>query len=103
MPFFRKKPVVVEAHRFGGSTTDRIALQTWIKGGKYVKPHVTTRDYCRMSITTLEGVMEAEPGDWIIKGTAGEFYPCKPEIFKNCYEQVDGDSACLENNNTGSN
>ena len=37
-------------------------------------------------IHTLEGSMEASPGDWIIKGTAGEYYPCKPDVFKDVYE-----------------
>lgn len=37
-------------------------------------------------IRTLEGVMEARDGDWIIKGVKGEFYPCKPDIFAATYE-----------------
>lgn len=40
-------------------------------------------------ITTLEGVMRCEPGDWIIKGVNGEFYPCKPDIFAKIYEPVE--------------
>jgi hypothetical protein len=36
--------------------------------------------------------MRASPGDWIIKGTAGELYPCKPDIFANIYEPVTGDT-----------
>ena len=32
-----------------------------------------------MYIETLEGVMHASPGDWIITGVNGEKYPCKPE------------------------
>ena len=40
-------------------------------------------------ITTLEGVMHASPGDWIIKGVKGEFYPCKPDIFEMTYEPVE--------------
>lgn len=39
-------------------------------------------------IPTLEGVMEASPGDWIIRGVADEFYPCKPDIFAATYEPV---------------
>jgi hypothetical protein len=37
-------------------------------------------------IATLEGVMRAEIGDWIIRGVAGELYPCKPDIFEKTYE-----------------
>ena len=32
-----------------------------------------------------------EPGDWVIKGVAGEFYPCKPEVFDKTYEYADND------------
>jgi len=42
----------------------------------------------RLVIPTLEGRMIAEPGDWIIKGIKGEFYPCKPDIFEATYEVV---------------
>jgi hypothetical protein len=37
-------------------------------------------------IPTLEGVVVASPGDWIIRGVKGEFYPCKPDIFEATYE-----------------
>lgn len=40
-------------------------------------------------IDTLEGVMRADCGDWIIKGVNGEFYPCKPDIFEKTYEPVE--------------
>lgn len=42
-------------------------------------------------IVTLEGNMAAAPGDWIIRGVAGEFYPCKPDIFATTYDPVEGD------------
>lgn len=41
-------------------------------------------------IETLEGTMEARPGDWIIKGIRGELYPCKPDVFEKTYEIVEG-------------
>jgi hypothetical protein len=37
-------------------------------------------------IPTLEGEMRADVGDWLIKGVAGEFYPCKPDVFAATYE-----------------
>ena len=40
-------------------------------------------------ITTLEGVMTASNGDWIIRGVKGELYPCKPEIFAVTYDAVE--------------
>lgn len=41
--------------------------------------------YCE----TLEGPLKVSPGDWIIKGVNGEFYPCKPDIFAATYDPVD--------------
>lgn len=58
---FRKKPVIIEAYQ----TTDTLAIET------------------------LEGIMTARPGDWIITGVLGEQYPCKPDIFEKTYEPVD--------------
>ena len=40
-------------------------------------------------IPTLEGVMKASPGDWIIRGVKGEFYPCQPDIFDRTYEDAE--------------
>lgn len=42
-----------------------------------------------LDIVTLEGEMQASPGDWIIRGVQGEFYPCKPDIFEQTYEPVE--------------
>ena len=42
-----------------------------------------------LMIRTLEGDMRCEIGDWIIRGVAGEFYPCKPTIFEQTYEPVE--------------
>ena len=41
-----------------------------------------------LEIPTLEGTMRADVGDWIIKGVAGEFYPCKPAVFEATYQRV---------------
>lgn len=57
---YRKKPVVV---------------------GAYLTP-------VAMDIKTLEGVMHANAGDWIIRGVKGEVYPCKPDIFEATYERL---------------
>ena len=42
-----------------------------------------------MITDTLEGRMYADPGDWIIKGVKGEFYPCKPSVFTATYDRED--------------
>lgn len=44
---------------------------------------------CSLSIQTLEGVMFASIGDWIIRGIKGEIYPCKPDIFAATYEELE--------------
>ena len=52
-------------------------------------PDGTPRGKLSISIETLEGVMTAGIGDYIIKGVNGEFYPCKPDVFEKTYEAVD--------------
>lgn len=80
MAKYRKKPVEVEAIQYTGRNITDIH--------NFVRKHLF-RDIDRnLSIQTLEGTMKATPGDWIIKGVNGEFYPCKPDIFKKTYESV---------------
>ena len=47
-----------------------------------------TRDEPFAEITTLEGVMRGNKGDWIIRGVQDELYPCRGDIFEQAYEQV---------------
>lgn len=81
---YRKKPVVIEAMQFE-DTPERLAELSEFMGTEIVCQHV---DPARpqLLIHTLEGVMAADVGDYIIKGVQGEFYPCKPGIFKETYE-----------------
>lgn len=53
---------------------------------RYVGPIKTEWD-----IPTLEGVMKARAGDYIIQGVNGEFYPCKPDIFRKTYQTAQWD------------
>lgn len=84
---FRKRPVVIEAVQY--RPHDNCAEVMLFIGipSDLVDP-CEEDDEDTFMIPTLEGNMEASPGDWIIKGIAGEFYPCKPEIFANSYEEV---------------
>jgi len=91
---WRKKPVEIEAWRWL-FTEDQIATPTWMNdacnvwpsfGGAAFEPEHPEGP--RIVISTLEGVMIAKPGDWIIRGVAGEIYPCKPEIFDATYEKA---------------
>ena len=55
------------------------------------KPLAFTDDFRKeeyLLIDTLEGVMKARVDDYIIKGVHGEFYPCKPDIFNETYEDL---------------
>ena len=70
---FRKKPVVIEATQ-------------WFKVGDH--PAVAGFPDDKGWIDTLEGGHIVTPGDWIITGTKGEKYPCKPDIFAEIYEPV---------------
>lgn len=89
---YRKKPVVIEAVQFTESSTPGRGYEVaaWC-GGRFntdVKPSDHTDVRYSISIPTLEGVMTANEGDWIIRGVQGEFYPCKPDIFEATYEPV---------------
>lgn len=91
---FRKKPVVIEALKwtvtnvaemkdFVGDSGiyDLVDDDRWVDG--FSVP------WFDLSIKTLEGVMKANIGDYIIKGVNGEFYPCKADIFEKTYEEAD--------------
>ena len=85
---FRKKPVEIEAIQFNGNNTQEI--EDFI--GKRLRVQnllVYGKDIYSIDIETLEGIMRAEPNDWIIKGVKGEFYPCKPDIFEMFYEKIE--------------
>jgi len=77
MKNYRKKPVVIQAEQ-------------WWKFGDVPEAHIqplkpgSDKGY----IETLEGGHEVTPGDWIIRGVKGEYYPCKPDIFEATYEAV---------------
>ena len=83
MAKFRKKPVVIEAVRWTGSMASIIRL-VGHDLPTYGPPHDGA-----LRIETLEGDHACQLGDWIIKGVAGEFYPCKPDIFEKTYELVE--------------
>ena len=84
-----KKSVVVEAVKFGGSSTYVYAIMAWMKGGRYIEPKFILDNIGSMYIPTLEGSMKVNPGDYVIKGIKGEFYPCKPDVFEATYDPVD--------------
>ena len=92
MAKYRKKPVVIEARQWDGGVPGSVTLLLeWIgKHGGEAKYKAGKRGNeivdQRIEIATLEGPITASFGDYIIKGTEGEFYPCKPDIFEATYE-----------------
>jgi hypothetical protein len=87
---YRKKPVVIEAMRFNG-LDDYLDIVRWMKdsGDTHALADEVRYSTPIMLIQTLEGTMAANPGDFVIRGVQGEFYPCKPDIFAATYEPVD--------------
>lgn len=93
MPRFRKKPVEIEARRMPlrlekATESEFRAMHQWVRGGGARAVCLSTG----LRLPTLEGAMLAEWGDWVIQGIQGEFYPCKPDIFEQTYEAVEGES-----------
>lgn len=84
---YRKKPVVIEAIRIYEPNKPEDVINFCPSAGLRVVGAVGEKMW--VQIPTLEGVMRADYGDWIIKGIAGEFYPCKPDIFERTYEKVE--------------
>lgn len=97
---YRKKPVTIEAMQFPLGGIAQGAVARWVRenggdarlyDGFVRKSEEPLSDGSRyywesMSIKTLEGTMTAYPGDYIIKGIEGEFYPCRSDIFQKTYE-----------------
>ena len=80
---FRKRPVTIEAMQITNGESV-LSIAEWIDSpqtGYSTNPPTVW-------IETLEGRMEGSIGDWVIKGTEGEFYPCKPDIFNKIYLEV---------------
>lgn len=107
---FRKKPVEVEAVQIRAVDCNfALEPEEWFDGCPFsevppwlndalasgdVTPHTTgSTDYAQWHIKTLEGVMNAQPGSWIIRGIKGELYPCEGSIFEATYEPVEEDGS----------
>ena len=82
---YRKKPVVIEALQFLDTVERLEELANFISE---FRVSYKDRENPKLIISTLEGEHEASVGDYIIRGVHGEFYPCKPDIFKETYEEV---------------
>lgn len=99
MTLYRKKPVAIEAKQATGTSESNREIIDWTRGSSTPAfmdtevrncsgEHPEGFDYPVLKINTLEGAMTVAAGDFVIKGVAGEFYPCKPEIFAATYDEV---------------
>lgn len=97
---FRKKPVEIQAIQWTGENVEALiqfVADDSLYFGMDQYDHITD-----LFITTLEGDMKANVGDWIIRGLKGEYYPCSNEVFTMSYdvvevsecEQVHSDTQC---------
>lgn len=86
---FRKLPVVIEAVHL--TRENIVDVMRWVAPTAEVGQaiHVTIDIDKGLTVSTLEGDMRADFGDWVIKGVQGEFYPCKPDIFAETYEPAE--------------
>ena len=94
MPKFRKRPVVIEAMQVPATCDIGEDMINWGRLAEWLSLSnrswkATSGSRPGVEITTLEGVMLASPGDWIIRGVANEIYPCKPDIFEATYEPAE--------------
>jgi hypothetical protein len=78
MGFYKKKPIVIQAVKWTGENDVEIL-------NFCTRCYISSKD---LTVSTLEGVMSASLGDYIIRGVQGEFYPCKSDIFELTYETV---------------
>lgn len=92
---YRKKPVVVEAVQWTGENREEIRKFCNNRGVFFTPVRQDTEGRVtkwRLLIDSLEGLMYAETGGYIIKGVNGEYYPCKPDVFAKTYEAVEDDN-----------
>lgn len=95
---YTKRPVTIQAMRLDGGPTEAHEVYKWVERntqGSYDTNDPTGEMPASgvsidagtgfMVIATLEGEMTAKPGDYIIRGVKGEFYPCKPDVFAMTY------------------
>lgn len=82
---YRKIPIVIEAIQWTGDNYNAVCKFV----GKRLDLAECQKALLGLVINTLEGDMVASLGDYIIRGVKGEYYPCKPDIFEETYEEVE--------------
>ena len=80
---YKTKPCEIEAIQWTGENLD--SVMSYVGDNLIIEMY---DKYINLYIHTLEGIMKADVGDYIIKGLRGEFYPCKPDVFEKKYEEM---------------
>ena len=97
MAKYRKKPVVIEAEQWVPYKVSDFLSQANLtpidSDTDWRCQGCGNRATLHVNCPTLEGWHIVCPGDYIIKGIKGEFYPCKPDIFEMTYEKVESDNS----------
>lgn len=86
MSRYRKKPIEVEAVQF--TRRNIVEVMEFTNNQIEITTEIRMNGKMYAEIETIEGIMKVSENDYIIKGVNGEFYPCKPDIFKKTYEKV---------------
>jgi hypothetical protein len=88
---FREKPIEIEAQQWLPADPRAAgSVIAWLQmSGAAFRCADGTGSRTSLAVHTLKGAMTVSPGDWVIRGVQGEFYPCKPDIFSATYEPVD--------------
>jgi hypothetical protein len=83
-------PVEIDAFQFDGTYENAVAIQSWSnRKVDFTHSDVSGTGLLKhLYIDTLEGVLKANVDDYIIKGTVGEYYPCRRDIFEKKYKEV---------------
>jgi hypothetical protein len=92
MPKYRKRPIDLEAFKLSADGFPDLMhvppelFPRWFVAAAFERSVIMHPE--RVDISTLEGVMRADLGDYVIQGVHGEIYPCKPEIFTQLYDEL---------------
>lgn len=78
-------PVEIDARQWDGTRESARTIIDW--AGADADIRWTNETPQRLVVRTLEGEMKANPTDWIIRGTEGEYYPCKDSVFRRKYRK----------------
>jgi hypothetical protein len=83
---FRRKPTVIEAVRYDGDEHSLEAMR--LLAGHWISTQYISGGGVMVYVTTPRGAVEVTVGDWLIKGTPSDFYPCPDELFEATYEPL---------------